>query len=154
MKLQDSHPYDSFIVGINNIYYIDYKGDFHINAPFIIAANKTLSTGNTYVLMYPNKKRSCIVHPVRLQDAYYSEGIINLVLQYILSKKTFTIDQQMKCTRDHFKWILIDLDFFNDEMNAKIIKSYCKKCNDTKMKPVAEDKSNQNHNDDLLEFEF
>jgi hypothetical protein len=121
MKLQDLHPYDSFIVGINNIYFIDYQGDFHVNAPFIIAANKSITTGNTYVLMYPNKIRNCIVHQVRLLDAYYSEGIINLVLQHILSKE-FTIDQQMKCTRDHFKWVLIDFDFFNDKMNANIEK--------------------------------
>jgi hypothetical protein len=121
MKLQDLHPYDSFIVGINNIYFIDYQGDFHVNAPFIIAANKSITTGNTYVLMYPNKRRNCIVHQVRLLDAYYSEGIINLVLQHILSKE-FTIDQQMKCTRDHFKWVLIDFDFFNDKMNANIEK--------------------------------
>jgi hypothetical protein len=89
MKLQDLHPYDSFIVGINNIYFIDYKGDFHINAPFIIAANKIISTGNTYVLTYPNKRKNYIVHQVRLQDAYYSEGIINLVLQDVFTQETY-----------------------------------------------------------------
>lgn len=52
MKLQDQHPYDSFIVGINNIYFVDYKCDFHINAKFILAPNKTISTGNTFVLIY------------------------------------------------------------------------------------------------------
>ena len=154
MKLQDLHPYDSAIVGLNGIYFVDYKGDFHINAPFIIAPNKTISTGNTYVLMYPKKRRNCNVHQVQLQDAYYSEGIINLLIKDILSKETFIIDQQMKCTRDHFKWILIDFDFFNDEMNASIIKSFCEKCSNAQMKTPAEYKSSQNHNDDLLEFEF
>ena len=153
MKLQDLHPYDSFIVGINNIYFIDYQGDFHVNTPFIIAANKTISTGNTYVLMYPNKRRNCIVHQVRLQDAYYSEGIINLVLQDIISQETFSIDQQMKCTRDHYKWILMDVDDLI-ELNSDIIKSYCEKCSNAQMKSPAEEKPNQNHNDDLLEFEF
>jgi hypothetical protein len=153
MKQQDLHPYDSYIVGINNIYYIDYQGNFHINAPFIIAANKTISSGNTYILLYPNKRRNCIVHQVRLQDAYYSEGIINLVLQDIISQETFTIDQQMKCTRDHYKWILMDVDDLI-ELNSDIIKSYCEKCSNTEMKTPAEYKSNQNHDDDLLEFEF
>jgi hypothetical protein len=120
MKLQDLHPYDSFIVGINNIYFIDYKGDFHINALFILAAKKTISTGNTYVLMYPNKRRNCIVHQVQLLDAYYSEGIINLVLQDIFSQETFTLDQKIECTGDHYKWILIDFDFFNDELITDI----------------------------------
>ena len=141
MKLQDLHPYDSFIVGINNIYFIDYQGDFHINAPFIIAAKKIISTGNTYVLMYPNNRRNCSVHPVRLLDVYYSEGIITLVLQDIFSQETFTIDQQMKCTRGHYKWILSDLDFFYDKMNANLIKSYCGKCSITQTKSVTEEKS-------------
>ena len=132
MKLQDLHPYDSFIVGMNNIYYIDYKGNFHINATFILAANKTLCTGITYVLISPSKRTSHIVHQVRLQDAYYTEGIINLVLQDILSKETFTLDQQMKCIGDHFNWVLIDLDYLVEELNTEIIKSYCLKCTDAK----------------------
>jgi hypothetical protein len=40
MKLQDLHPYDSAIVGLNGIYFVDYKGDFHINAPFIIVPTR------------------------------------------------------------------------------------------------------------------
>ena len=95
MKLQDLHPFDSFIVGINNIYFIDYKGDFHINAPFIIAANKTISTGNTYVLIYSRNSKNCIVHPVRLQDAYYEDGTIYLIVQDILSQETFTIASRL-----------------------------------------------------------
>jgi hypothetical protein len=153
MKLQDLHPYDSFIVGINNIYFIDYQGDFHINAPFIIAAKKIISTGNTYVLMYPNNRRNCSVHPVRLLDVYYSEGIITLVLQDIFSQETFTIDQQMKCTRGHFKWILFDLDYLVEELNTEIIKSYFGSCTDAKENSVA-DSNHKKLNDDLLEFDF
>jgi len=89
MKLQDLHPYDSAIVGLNGIYFVDYKGDFSYQCAIYNSPNKTISTGNTYVLMYPNKRRNCNVHQVQLQDAYYSEGIINLVLQDIFSQKTF-----------------------------------------------------------------
>lgn len=154
MKLQDLHPFDSFIVGIKNIYYIDYKGNFHINAKFIIVANKTLSTGSIYVLIESFNGKKSIVRHVRLKDAYYDDGTINLIVQDIVSHEPFTIDQRIECTKDHYKWILIDLDFFNDEMNANIIKSFCEKCSNAQMKPPAEDKSNQNQSDDLLEFEF
>ena len=115
MKLQDLHPYDSAVVGLNNIYRVDYKGDFFINAPFIISPNKKISTGSTYVLIYAHPTKKCIVHQVRLQDAYYSEGIINLIVQDILSQEIFTIDQKIKCTREHLKWVLIDLDYLVDE---------------------------------------
>lgn len=153
MKLQDLHPYDSFIVGINNIYYIDYMGNFHIIAPFILVANKTLSTGSTYLLIESFNRKKYIVRQVRLQDAYYSEGIINLVLQDILSLETFTIDQMIECTGDHYKWILIDLDYLVDELNTEVIKSYCGSCNDTNGNSTDGSKSKQSLNDDLLEFE-
>jgi hypothetical protein len=153
MKLQDLHPYDSFIIGINNIYFIDYKGDFHINA-FFIAPNKILSTGSTYVLIYACPTKKCIVRQVRLLDAYYDDGTIFLIVQDILSQETFTIDQIIECTGEHYKWILIDIDFFYDKMNANLIKSYCGKCSIPQTKSVTEEKSKQNHDDDLLEFEF
>ena len=129
MKLQDLHPFDSAIVGLNNVYFIDYKGDFHINAPFIIAANKSISTGNTHVLMCPNSRRNCIVHQVRLLDAYYDDGIIYLLLQDIFSQDTFTIDQQIECPQNPCKWILIDFDFIVEELHTEVIKSYCGSCN-------------------------
>jgi hypothetical protein len=100
------------------------------------------------------KEKTILSIKVRLQDAYYSEGIINLVLQDVFTQETYTINQKIECTGDHFKWVLIDFDFFNDEMNASIIKSFCEKCSNAQMKTPAEYKSSQNHNDDLLEFEF
>lgn len=84
MRLQDLHPYDSAVVGLNNIYFIDCKGDFHINTSFIIATNKTIRTGSTYVLIYSSNNKKSIVHPVRLMDAYY-----DIIVQDIVSQETF-----------------------------------------------------------------
>ncbi len=153
MKLQDRHPYDSFPVGIKNIYYIDYKGDFHINAPFIIAPKKTISTGCTYVLIESLYTKKCIVRKVRLQDAYYNEGTINLVLQDIISLETFIIDQKMNCMREYCKWILIDLDDVDDVLNTEVIKSYHDTCNNAESKSTS-DSNPIKPNDDLLEFDF
>lgn len=153
MKLQDLHPYDSFIVGIHNIYYIDYKGDFHINAPFIIALNKTLSTGSTYVLIESFNTKNYIVRQVRLQDAYYSEGTINLLVEDIVSMEAFAIDQRIKCTRGRLKWILIDLEYLVEELNSEFIKSYCGSCVNTKKHPDL-DNNHKDFTDDLLEFDF
>jgi hypothetical protein len=153
MKLQDRYPYDSAIVGLNNLYVVDYKGDFFINAPFIIAPNKKISTGSTFVLIYSPNCKNRKVHLVGLSDAYYSEGIINLVLQDIMSQEAFTIDQQMKYTGDHYKWILIDFDYLVEELNSEIIKSYCGSCKEAKEKSVA-DSYHRKLNDHLLEFDY
>jgi hypothetical protein len=153
MKLQDLYPYDSAIVGLNNLYRFNYTGDFFINAPFILARSKKISTGSTYVLIFGHPTKKCIVHPVRLMDAYYSEGLINLVLQDIMSQETFAIDQQIECTEDHYRWVLIDFDFIVEDLNNEIIKSYCGSCGDGKNKCPA-DKNLDKFNDDLLEFDF
>ena len=153
MRLQDRHPFDSFPVGINNIYYIDYRGDFHINAPFILAPNKTISTGNTFVLIYSPNNKNIKVHLAGLLDAYYDDGVIFLIVRDIASQETFTIDQQMKCSGDHFKWVLIDFDFLVEELNTEIIKSYCGSCKNAKENSFA-DSNHRKLNDDLLKFNF
>jgi hypothetical protein len=152
MKLQDLHPYDSAIVGLNNIYRVDYKGDFFINAPFIIAP-KTISTGNTYVLIYSPDNKNKKVHLVGLLDAYYDDGVINLIVQDIVSQETFSINQYIKCPQNPCKWILIDFDCIVEEISTDIINSNCNTCADAKKKSPAE----SNHikvNDDLLDFNF
>ncbi len=155
MKLQDLpiHQYDSAVVGLNNIYRVDYKGDFFINAPFIIAPNKTISTGNTFVLIFSPNNKNRKVHLVGLLDAYYDDGVIFLIVRDIMSQETFSINQYIKCPQNPCKWILIDFDCIVEEINTDIIKSYCGTCADAKKKSVAE----SNHiklNDDLLDFNF
>lgn len=153
MKLQDLHPYDSAIVGLNNIYIVDYKGDFYINTPCIMAINKTIITGRTYLLVDNHRETGVSMTDVNLIDVYFDEGVINLIVQDIISQKTFCLNQYIKCPQNPCKWILIDFNFFIDEMNAKAIQSYCGKYADTKKKSVA--KSNPKKlNDDLLDFEF
>jgi hypothetical protein len=153
MRLQNLHPFDSAVVGLNGIYFVDYKGDFHISAKFILVANKTLSVERTYVLIEPFNEKKSIVRQVRLKDAYYDDGIIYLVVQDINLHKTFRISQYIKCPRKPY-WILIDLNYITDKINARAIQSYCGKCNDTNGNSIDDSKSKQSLDDDLLEFEF
>jgi hypothetical protein len=153
MKLQDLHPYDSAIVGLSNLYRVDYNGDFFINAPFIVAPNKTISTGNTFVLINSPNSKNRKVHLVGLLDAYFDDGVIFLIVQDILSHETFTINQYIKCPQNPCKWILIDFDYLVEELNTEIIKSYCGSCKDAKKKSVA-DSNHRKLNDNLLEFDF
>jgi hypothetical protein len=153
MKLQDLHPYDSFIVGINKIYYIDYEGNFYINSPCIMATDKTIITGRTYLLGYNHRGTEFKITDVELIDVYYDEGVINLIVHDIISQKTFCLNQYIKCPQNLCKWILNDFDCIVEDINTNIIKSYCGSCKDAKENSVAE----SNHiklNDDLLDFNF
>jgi hypothetical protein len=61
---------------------------------------------------------------VELIDVYYDEGVINLIVRGIISQNTFSISQYIKCPQDLCKWILIDIDFFFEDVSTKIIKTY------------------------------
>ncbi len=151
-RFQDLHPYDQTIVGLDNLYIVDHKGDFYINAFFIMETNKTLSKGTSYLLV-DNKETRVKMTKVRLIDCYFDGDIINLILQDISTQRTFTIAQQLECTENDCTWFLVDFNYFVDKMNAKAIRKYCAKCSDAKNKPVAEIKPRQSH-DDLLEFDY
>lgn len=153
MKLQDLHPYDSFIVGINNIYYIDYESNFYINSPCIMATDKTIITGRTYLLVYNHGGTSVNMTDVRLIDVYYDEGVVNLIVHDIISQKTFCLNQYIKCPQNPCKWVLIDFDFFIEDVSTKITKTYFGKCDNIKIKHVAQ-RQCKNSTDDLLDFEF
>jgi hypothetical protein len=88
-----------------------------------------------------------------LIDVYFDEGVINLIIQDIISQKTFCLNQYIECPRNPCKWILIDLNYFIDKINDKTIQSYCGKCADTKKTSVA-DSNLRKLNNDLLEFDF
>ena len=154
MKAQSNFKYDNAIVGLNNLYRVNYTGDFYINAPFILVTNKTISTGLTYVLVDSQKGAGVRMTDVILLDVYFYERVIHLILQDILSYKTFTIGQQIECTEIDCTWILIDLNYFIDKMNANAIRKYCVKCHDHDVDSINNSKSKQNHADDLLEFNF
>lgn len=154
MREQDKFPYDSTILGLDNTYMVNYNGDFYINAPFILVTNKTLSTGKTYVLVDNHKGTGVRMTDVILLDVYYYERVIHLILQDILSHRTFTIEQQIECTEIYCTWILIDLNYFIDKMNANALRKYCVKCHDSDVSSIDSSKSKQNHDDDLQDFDF
>jgi hypothetical protein len=154
MKLQDLHPYDSAILGLNNLYIVDYKGDFYINSPCIMATDKTISIGTTYLLVDHHCGARIKMTKVRLIDCFFDGGIINLIVQDISSQETFLIDQALESTEIDCTWILVDFNYFIDKMNSNAIRKYCEKCHDSNGNSVDENKSKQLRNDDLLEFEF
>ena len=113
-----------------------------------------ITTGLTYVLVDNQKGAGVRMTDVILLDVYFYERVIHLILQDILSLKTFHIEQQIECTEIDCTWFLIDLNYFIDKMNANAVRKYCVKCHDHDVDSIDNSKSNQNCADDMLEFEF
>ena len=152
MRTEDKNKNDSTLLGLNNLYVVDNDGNYFINSKCIMA-NKTISTGKTYLLNVHPTEKDGKLYAIKLLDVYYQDERVNLIVRDIITQRIFKIDDCIECTGHHCTWMLIDLDFFIDIMNAKAIRQYCGKCSDAKNKPFAEIKPRQSH-DDLLEFEF
>jgi hypothetical protein len=152
MKIQDLHPYDKVVVGLNDLYIIDSDGNFYINSPAIIAADKTICTGKTYLLINSSKSNGVKMYSIELMDVYYEDSVVNLIVRDTISQHVFKIDQCIECARTQCKWALIDLSYYNKLMNAKAIRQYCQKCADSEKEPIGEGKTK--FNEDLLQFEF
>lgn len=128
MKAQNLFDYDSAILGLNHLYSEVGEDSFFINSECILAANKIVTVGKTYILFdYPSGK--CIkMTDVRLVDVYYNEDAVHMIVQNIISQHIFTIvlhvdEGEVYCTS-----MVVDLDYFIDQLNIKAIKQYCRNC--------------------------
>jgi hypothetical protein len=153
MKLQDLHPFNETILGLENLYMVDYVGNIYFNSPAIIAPDKTISTGRTYILVNSSNGNDSKLYTVELLDVYFEAGFVHLNVQDIKTQRMFTIDLHIECTETRCPWILIDMDYLNKFWDYKTIQSYCEKCTDSNGNSIAERNTKPCH-DDLLEFEF
>jgi hypothetical protein len=131
MKAQDLFDYDSAILGLNHLYSVVDEDSFFINSGCILAANKIVTVGKTYILFdYPSGK--CVkVTNVRLLDVYYYEDAVHMIVQGILSQQSFTIVLHIDEGEVHCTSMVVDLDYFIDQLNVKAIKQYCGNCKET-----------------------
>ena len=128
MKLQDKHKYDSTIVGLENLYVINYEGNFFINSPAIIAPNATLIPKNSYLLINSHNVETGKMYPVVFLDSYFKDGMVYLFVQDMLTQRIFILDLCLECTEEKNNWVLIDLMYYNKHKDYEAIKSYCGKC--------------------------
>jgi hypothetical protein len=152
MKIQDKYQYDSSILGLNGIYHTVGDDSFFFNSPCILSTNHIIKSGKTYIIIGTPTAKGVKMYDVKLLDVFFKTGVINMIVRELISQKKFNMKFNIDCTKDDCKWMLIDLDYFIDKMNANAIRKYCGKCSDSKTKPVAEIKPRQSH-DDLLELD-
>ena len=128
MKAQDLFDYDSAILGLDNVYYTIGEDSFFINSGCILAANKVVTVGKTYILFdYPSGK--CVkMTDVRLLDVYYNEDAVHMIVQAVTTQQVFTIVLHVDGGKVNCTSMFVDLDYFIDQLNMKAIKQYCGNC--------------------------
>ena len=127
MKLQARYPFDEFLYGINKNYHRTEGNSFFVNLTCVLADDKVISTGKSYVLFdYPagNGIRGT---PVKLLGVFMKDHVIyvaalNMLTGEVLKRSQCMNNAQPKCT-----WAIIDLDYFPTISERHTIKSYCEK---------------------------
>jgi hypothetical protein len=112
MKLQDKYKYDSTILGLENLYMVDYEGNFFINSPCIMATYKTIFTGRTYLLVDCSYGKNSRMYSVVLMDVYCEDYVIYLIVRDLLSHRIFNINLYIDDGEIIGLSVLIDMDFF------------------------------------------
>ena len=112
MKQQDKHNYDSAILGLENLYMVDYEGNFFINSPCIMATDKTICTGRTYFLVDCSYGKNSRMYSIVLMDVYCEDYVIYLIVRELLSHRVFNINLYIDDGEIRGLSVLIDMDFF------------------------------------------
>ena len=137
MKLQNKYPYDVSILGLDGIFHSVGIGSFYINSECILATNHIITTGKTFIIVDTPTAKGVKMYDVKLVDVYFNAGVINMIVREMLSQKKFNMKLNIDCTKNDCKWMLVDLDYFIDKMNANAIRQYCGKWSDAKNNPDA-----------------
>jgi hypothetical protein len=152
MKLQD--PFDTAILGLNNVYHTIGDRSHYVNADNIKTPKKIITRNKQYKLVSKEPNESYFnVHQVKFLDGYYRRGYFYLFVLDIFSERVFIIDLCIECSEQDFTWELYDLEDYNKTSEADVIKSFCNKCNETGKTSDTKSKPKHEH-DDLLEFDF
>jgi hypothetical protein len=151
MKAKDKYPYDSAILGLNNVYHTVGNDSFYVNSDSIMVADKILTIGKEYFIFHYTTAPGNKMSNVLLADCYYNEGVFHLILEDVRSHRLFTISHCLDCPENDCPFILMDINYFYDLRDARAIRDYCR-C-DEKKKTAGQHGIPKLH-EDLLDFEF
>jgi hypothetical protein len=124
MKAQDFFPFDSTIYGLNHQYFTIGIDKFMINTKNIIAPRHIISTGDTYLLFWPQEGFCSELLAVCFVDAYFDKGKVSLMLLDINTKEKITLWTPISLD-NQCQWILADPAYLQNYFESMVIKAFC-----------------------------
>jgi hypothetical protein len=156
MILQNQFPYDTSILGLENIYHLTHDGSHYINNEKIQTQNKILAIGRQCLIGFMQVRGSePIVHKVKVLDAFYHSGIVHLFIEDAELGRMVILDIDMQCPKTKCTWVLFDITEKEKLLDYLAIKLYCQGCDDSvDITDINVPSKSLVANDDLLEFDF
>lgn len=102
------------------------KGTYHIDAPCINTLKKAVNVMQKYVLLDFLDAGRIDDHEVKFWDAYLKGSTLTIILLDLVEEKllsrSYRIGTDMTCN-----WMIMEIDFFNNDSDQKVIEDYCEK---------------------------
>jgi hypothetical protein len=150
-KLQDYFPTDLTLLGLRNRYSLVGEDSFFVNSNCVVAKDKIVTKGKHYLIFNLPTKSDIKMTEVILVDLFCYTGFVYLIVQDINTHRVYKVRFSLECPEQHCTMILVDVNYFSDRMNDRVIRDYCG-CSTNKKQQ--DSKSNTKAADDLLDFEF
>ncbi len=151
MTLQDYFPADLTFLGLRNLYSQVGKDSFFVNSNCVVAKGKILTKGRHYLIFDIPTKTGITITEIILIDLFYYEGSIHLIAEDISTQRVSNVSFPIECPKNDCTMFMVDVNYFINRRDAKVIRQYCGCANDKK-KPI--DKGKTKFTDDLLDFDF
>lgn len=151
MKLQDFFPYDSIVLGMENIYSEVGENSFYVQSECFISKDKILTKGKHYVIFDIPTKSDIKMFEVILIDLFYYKSNVYLIVRDINTQRVSKVRFSLECPETNCMRFIVDIGYFINRMSDRAIKDYCG-CDNNKNKPHSKCKTKAAY--DLLEFDF
>ena len=151
MTLQDYFPFDSIVLGLENLYSEVGENEFFVNSSCVIAKDKILTKTKHYLIFDISTKSNIKMTEIVLIDLFFYEGNIHLISEDFNTHRVSIIHFSISSPESDCTRYLVDMNYFIDKMDEKAIRQYCG-CDNNKKKSIREGKAKAN--DALLEFDF
>lgn len=151
MKIQDFFPFDSAIVGMENLYSEVGENSFYAQSGSIISKDKILTRGKKYLVFDIPTKAGITISEVILIDTFYFESCIHLIVENIETQRISFISFPAECPENNCTKCLVDINYFIDRINERAIMQYCG-C--AKKSKKAKNEGKAKLTDDIFEFDF
>jgi hypothetical protein len=103
------------------------KNSYFVNSTSVFAEGQVITKSHTYILFdYPNDNQ-IQTHPVVLKNVYVLNDNVQLLLLNILTGRIMGRGHHLDTGETPCDWVLVDLDYFINKMNANAVKSYCER---------------------------
>lgn len=107
-SLQDNHPFDSALMGLNDQYIYYGNGQFYLNLPNVQTQDKRLENGHYYLLINFNNEGEKEAEVVKLVDVFCNRyEVVNILLASTKKNKTTQLVVDFE-SLDKENWMLMD----------------------------------------------